>query len=398
MRARSLLLRLSLSLLASALAACGDPGAECSITTGDDGRTSLVCSDGTSYSFPEPASPDDDTCHITARHDDGSVTLTCGEEEFVVGGPEDCRLEARRYELREEPFAEALVARCADGTEQVVRVEVYAPTETPTARDAVAVSSNRSCFLSRHGAATCWGAEGDGEVSDTPGSETFRQLALASHRTCALRPDGSVRCWGMTGELPTAEDRFVRIAAGGYFFCGLREDGSVRCWGEDATPGTLEPPTDEVFVQISSGGRHSCGLREDGTLRCWGVASTTPSAPPKHARFVAVEAGHDYTCGLRTDRTITCWGDDPNGQLDVPEGRFLQISASQHHVCGLRDDRSVLCWGSSGMGRLDVPEGERFVEISSRGLGHNCGVRADGTVRCWGSDTYGQSTPPPSLE
>src|SRR5690606_14631925 len=163
MRARSLLLRLSLSLLASALAACGDPGAECSITTGDDGRTSLVCSDGTSYSFPEPASPDDDTCHITARHDDGSVTLTCGEEEFVVGGPEDCRLEARRYSLREEPFAEALVARCADGTEQVVRVEVYAPTETPTARDAVAVSSNRSCFLSRHGAATCWGAEGDGE-------------------------------------------------------------------------------------------------------------------------------------------------------------------------------------------------------------------------------------------
>src|SRR5690606_25248700 len=79
MRARSLLLRLSLSLRASALAACGDPGAECSITTGDDGRTSLVCSDGTSYSFPEPASPDDDTCHITARHDDGSVTLTCGE-------------------------------------------------------------------------------------------------------------------------------------------------------------------------------------------------------------------------------------------------------------------------------------------------------------------------------
>ncbi|MFU8805224.1 MAG: hypothetical protein ACNA8W_15525 [Bradymonadaceae bacterium] len=68
------------------LAACGsdkvgESGTTCTITSHDDGSTTLVCDDGSS--FEVPAGTDGTICTVD-DHDDGSKTFTCDDGTSVT--------------------------------------------------------------------------------------------------------------------------------------------------------------------------------------------------------------------------------------------------------------------------------------------------------------------------
>lgn len=100
--------------------------------------------------------------------------------------------------------------------------------------------------------AVCWGADGAGQVSGTPG---------------AAKPIG-----------PQLDMPAVGIGAGVHHSCAILDIGAVRCWGDNSKGqrglGNNTPFNDTVLpaaaVELALGAAHTCALAKDGKVYCWG--------------------------------------------------------------------------------------------------------------------------------
>ena len=168
-----------------------------------------------------------------------------------------------------------------------------------------------SCALTTKGAVKCWGYNAEGELGDNTmvNSATpvlvhglrrgVKQISSGSYSTCALTRKGAVTCWGHNGEGELGNNTTTRstrpvptsglnkgikaIAVGDVHGCALTRSGVVKCWGSnrfgalgDNRRTTHSPKPVKVAKMgkkvkgITAGGYHSCAVTTKGAAKCWG--------------------------------------------------------------------------------------------------------------------------------
>jgi len=275
--------------------------------------------------------------------------------------------------------------------------------------------TNLTCWLNSDGAASCWGDDSFGQVSETTGRFTALSVGLDDH-VCGLRPDGGAVCWGddTWGQSTPPDEPFRSIASGTGYTCAIRLDRSITCWGtlRPLSPEQLAAPLVGEFKSVSVG-EYLCGIRTDDSLACAGAPELLPTPEWAKGKFRSIApAVFDVSCGVRFDGELTCFGNidwaptgqftqvvvgfgyacglRDNGVTDCSDGAltrssaFLAIAAGSSHACALTPDGSPVCWGENRFGAATTP-GSPFVEIHA-GDRHFCGLRADQTLSCWGWD------------
>ena len=157
-------------------------------------------------------------------------------------------------------------------------------------------SSGGTCWVSRDGAADCWGIPLPSPLSD----EVHQMVAVAYNLSCVLDSEGAIRCWTFNGTIATPDGEFKFVAAGARaLVCGIKLDDSLLCW-KYTTP---DRPTDQFRIVMSdSDHRYTlvdvtysstyCALRDDGTVLCHGNVDYRSST--------SYRTGH---AGDRGDRT-----------------------------------------------------------------------------------------------
>jgi alpha-tubulin suppressor-like RCC1 family protein len=283
---------------------------------------------------------------------------------------------------------------------------------------------NHICGLDAVGAASCVGANRDGQLgngtrepAEVPApvatGERFDRLYASADGTCGITVEGRLACWGANygGELATGDQSPVlrpRVVAGGRSFtavtlgpihaCALDADGRAFCWGSNVNGelgnGTREPSLSPVavdqgtarFTSLVIGGQQSCALDRDGTAWCWGAtfqneARVRPAAVTAPERLVSIAAGNAHACALGASGRAYCWGSNLFGQLGDgfsagwPEPRatagslaFVSIAAGWQRTCAITAAGETWCWGDNLFG----------------GLGDGTRVARDGPVRVAG--------------
>ena len=114
------------------------------------------------------------------------------------------------------------------------------------------------------GSLVLWGADWDGQVTDTPPGNDFTQVAAGAGHCVALLDDGSLASWGRDDYLqvtdtPAGND-FAQVAGGGYYSVALRSDGSLVSWGSDNYLQITDTPAGNNFTQVSAGHWHSIAI------------------------------------------------------------------------------------------------------------------------------------------
>ncbi len=129
--------------------------------------------------------------------------------------------------------------------------------------------TSQTCVLNRNtGELWCAGANGNGEISETPGdllsptrifpNDPVKDVALGARHICFLFSSGTIRCRGANdfgqlgrlNSLPGDPVVFVPpidavgIAAGDNHTCAVTKDGAVYCWGRNDSGQTGQPGTD----------------------------------------------------------------------------------------------------------------------------------------------------------
>ncbi|MGZ6927226.1 MAG: RCC1 domain-containing protein [Acidimicrobiia bacterium] len=174
----------------------------------------------------------------------------------------------------------------------------------------VAVGSRHACARTTDGAVWCWGANGSGQLGDgstTPSAVPVAVSGLGSgvahitagdDTTCAVTDTGAASCWGANGSgqlgdgsttpsaVPVAVSGLgsgvTRIDAGGANACAVTTAGAAYCWGDDfygqlgddtqndSSVPVLVPGFASGAAQITAGTRHECLVAVSGAAYCWG--------------------------------------------------------------------------------------------------------------------------------
>lgn len=310
------------------------------------------------------------------------------------------------------------------------------------------IGSSHVCALSE-GAVSCRGASVRGPGAAT--SSGFVALATGGSHVCGLNRSGQASCWGANGggqlgdgtrtdrasPVPVrTELRFSTLTAGVTHTCGLAGGGVPVCWGQNlngqvgdgSRVDRLAPVTVGGGVQFRSlvaGWDHTCGLTNNGNAFCWGLNtdgqlgddSRLDRLTPTLVRASidsSLAAGTAHTCGIGGGQVL-CWGDNRFGQLGdgSTQGRpqpapvqglpgpATQIAAGAVHTCALVSDGSAYCWGQNLHGQLGdgsmqnatgataVAGDIRFRSLHAGGA-LTCGLSTDGSQYCWGLNQHGQ--------
>jgi alpha-tubulin suppressor-like RCC1 family protein len=266
------------------------------------------------------------------------------------------------------------------------------------------------------GAATCWGANnngqlGDGTTSDRPtpgavaglGSEVSSMSAGLFH-TCAII-NGGAKCWGqnLNGQIginsASSDPVFApvqpnglgsgvtAIAAGGTHTCAV-VNGAAYCWG------------DNQYGQLG-----------DGTFQERWVPMPVPGLG---SGVTAIVASLSMTCAV-VNGAAQCWGDNLTGSgigagvanpsaIPVPvyglTSGVTEIGVGLYHACAVVYG-GLQCWGSNSWGQLGAfAAADNYMPIPITGAtsgvanpvagsDHTC-ARISGTLMCWGGNPYGQ--------
>ena len=181
-------------------------------------------------------------------------------------------------------------------------------------------SSGGTCWVSRDGAADCWGIPLPSTLSD----EVHQMVAVAYNLSCVLDSEDAIRCWSFNGIIATPDGEFKFVAAGARaLVCGIKLDDSLLCW-KYTTP---DRPTDQFrIVMIDSDHRYTlvdvtysstyCALRDDGTVLCHGnvdyrsstnIERATPGTAVIEHISMGYRPSYPRRCGLNSEGRIQCW-------------------------------------------------------------------------------------------
>jgi alpha-tubulin suppressor-like RCC1 family protein len=253
----------------------------------------------------------------------------------------------------------------------------------------LALGGAYTCGLNAAGAASCWGANIQGQFgNDKAVVDGVCTLHPASQPPNRIHP----YCWS---PVPAASGfTFESLAAGAFHACGLTLEGRVLCrgdndWGQigdrTTTPQLTPVPIalDLLYADLSGGPSYACARTSVGQAYCWGALPwdrlfggntmsaelfrpTVPTAVAPELNLRSVSVGYEVACGLTDTGATHCWGDNPYGQLGdgttglprmTPEpvvgGRtFQRVVAGYQRACGFTAEGGVYCWGRNDQGQL----------------------------------------------
>lgn len=317
----------------------------------------------------------------------------------------------------------------------------------------VATGGSHTCALHRGGYLTCFGDNGNFQLSPRPvkaGADALapRRVAFAHRITdvaagsafsCAATDAGEAHCWGwiftdhkkkQPRKVPGLTG-VVALSATGSVVCALRRPGDAVCWGlfpgaPDSRPYRLRPLMVKGRVtSVAANERFTCVTLADGAARCRGDLPgrnkatkrwiAAPVIAPAGARFVRVVATAGHAC-LETwprHKGPVCFGSDSSGQISgaqnskkktlpafVRGARYVVAAASR--TCAVSAAGRVACWGHGYYGEdgvdPDAPVVGGVVPVRgikdavqvAAGRYHTCALQRDGALFCWGSNEHGQ--------
>jgi alpha-tubulin suppressor-like RCC1 family protein len=352
----------------------------------------------------------------------------------------------------------------------------------------ITAGNAHACALDASGSAYCWGANGTGQLGNgsttrslvpvavtTSGvlaGKTLTQIAGGPGHTCALDSAGAASCWGANGNgqlgnssttqslVPVAVTTSGVLAGktltqistdeNGMFTCALDSGGAAYCWGAasfgqlgnggvSSVPGvpvavvTTGVLAGKTLTQIATGSGSACAVGSTGAAYCWGQGvngelgnglaanSTTPVAVTTSGALsgktlTQVSLGTNFACALDAAGSAYCWGLNSSGQLGNPAtaGHFLvptavtsqaAVSAGYVHACTISSGQAY-CWGDNSDGELgngstvssSVPvavstagvlAGVTLTQIVA-GFFFTCALSTAGAVYCWGLNADGE--------
>ncbi|HEX8791566.1 MAG TPA: hypothetical protein VF765_11495 [Polyangiaceae bacterium] len=277
---------------------------------------------------------------------------------------------------------------------------------------AVGVTSGPSaCAVDSTGALYCWGASGQGGISQgllgptlddgstwvdpdagslvplrsqtvgtvaVPGSAPLLGGGNGSSAICYAPGDleQHVICWGADGDELMDPD-----ASGGGGGPGWNVNAGVSLSGV----GTTFPLTDLQF-----GTMFACAIDSAGALECWGAdpaldggSSSTPSLTQVDGGFTALGIGYLTVCVAQgPGGQLLCRGYDVNGDLGLGgTGTLSDVVTTFGAVVGTD--------GGAITGVQSLASGA-FLTMCAIETGP-CGPSGGGTVVCWGDDGFGQT-------
>ncbi len=380
--------RAALLAVAALLAGCGDTLVDHrNVGIQEDGGGS-VCSGGDISCQVNPL-PADPTCVAEDENHCGAcVDCTVGFTPPHVAAVPACTVAGA-------PGTGVCSFACTGG---LLRCE-----DTCCAVTGVAAGGAHTCAITSDGGLSCWGDDGDGQVTGLPPTPG-RSLSTPSRRY------GS----GVTA-----------VAAGTAHTCAVLA-GEVVCWGrnlEGQAPATV--PQASGATALAAGVAHTCALVAD-QVRCWGssLQEQIGGGTPVSSGATAIAAGADHTCALRSSGAVVCWGANAGGELGrgtagAPSAApvtaltagITSIGAGAHHTCaatGSKDVTPLQCWGANpvgGDGSAVLPgladpqtapaepqkaSGGQLVNFAVAKIGggrlHTCVQRLGENVACFGAE------------
>ena len=292
-----------------------------------------------------------------------------------------------------------------------------AVTATAPVASRLTAGAGHTCAVDRHGAASCWGSNVDGQLGDgtetaalvprsVPGLSGVRQIAAGSYHSCALAADGAVSCWGWNvgGQVGDGTNK-NRLDAGsvdglpshrGHRHRQLSQLRGVRptalglCWGQNDV-GQLGNGS-----QINSGnaGRSVLAARVRPRWRRRDVTAA-PSSPTERS---SAGAETIRASSATARRARTCF---PSRCPESPtRSRSWRASTTRARCARPATSRAgeQTSTGSSATARhIDQPQRRstspalprRGRELAA-GYNHTCAILDGGRVRCWGWNAAGQ--------